>query len=350
MSGTMSGTPLPSRVIAAPMAGGTSSTGFVTAALEAGAMGFVAAGYRSAEALGAQLHDVAARATALGGAPFGVNLFVPDTSPVDTQAVRDYADALRPWAGRLGVAVPEPVLDDDDDYPAKIRLLLDRPAPVVSFTFGLPSREDALALRERGTRLWATVTHRAEVEAALAIGVDAIVVQHECAGGHSGRFLPGEPPVAQNAAALIAELSPGCPVPLIAAGGIMTASQARAAYDAGAAAVQLGTALLRTPESGARPLHKDALGDPRFVATRMTRAFTGRRARGLENAFLREYDALAPDAYPAVHHLTAPLRAAAAQQGLADGLNLWAGTGWRQASTAPLREVLAPILDAASER
>ncbi|SEB80865.1 nitronate monooxygenase [Arthrobacter woluwensis] len=350
MSGTHDGMPLPSRVMAAPMAGGASSTAFVSAALEAGAMGFVAAGYRSAAELGAQLEEIKARSAVLGGAPFGVNLFVPDSAPVDPQAVRDYAEALRPWADRLGVAVPEPVLDDDDDYPAKIRLLLEHPAPVVSFTFGLPSAEDAQALQAGGTRLWATVTHRAEAEAALALGVDALVVQHESAGGHSGRFLPGEPPATDDAAALVAALARHIPLPLIAAGGIMSPADARAAYDAGASAVQLGTALLRTPESGARPVHKDALGDPRFVATRMTRAFTGRRARSLENAFLREYDALAPDAYPAIHHLTAPLRAEAARQGLADGVNLWAGTGWRQASTAPLQEVLAPFLAAASER
>lgn len=350
MSGTTGGMPLPSRVIAAPMAGGTSSTAFVSAALDAGAMGFVAAGYRTATALDTQLREVEARSSALGGAPFGVNLFVPDSVPVDTQAVLDYAEALRPWADRLGVAVPEPVLDDDDDYPAKIRLLLEHPVPVVSFTFGLPSREDAQALQARGTRLWATVTHRAEAETALALGVDALVVQHDSAGGHSGRFLRGDAPAADDAASLVAELVRHIPLPLVAAGGIMTPADARATYDAGASAVQLGTALLRTPESGARPVHKDALGDTRFMTTRMTRAFTGRRARGLENAFLREYDALAPGAYPAVHHLTAPLRAEAARQGLADGVNLWAGTGWRQASTAPLRDVLARFLAAASER
>ena len=118
-------------------------------------------------------------------------------------------------------------------------------------------------------------------------------------------------------------------LPLVAAGGIMDAAGLDAVLRAGAVAAQLGTAFLRTDQSGARQLHKDALADPHFTRTRLTRAFTGRQARALENEFVRDHPE-APEAYPAVHHLTAPLRAAAAAAGDAERLNLWAGTGWRQ--------------------
>ncbi|MFJ3956260.1 NAD(P)H-dependent flavin oxidoreductase [Arthrobacter sp. NPDC090010] len=341
MSGSVSpGFPMP-RVVAAPMAGGTSSTAFVSASLDAGALAFMAGGYLSAESLGKQLLEVRNGAAVKEGAAFGVNLFVPEESAPERAAVERYAEALQPWAERLGVEVPLPRYDDDDDYPAKIRLLLEHPVPLLSFTFGLPDQETAEALHKRGTLLWATVTHRAELDAALGLGMDGVVLQHRNAGGHSGRFLPGPAPEAASVQDLVRELRPHCAVTLVAAGGIATPTEAAAALEAGADAVQLGTALLRSPESGARQLHKDALADARFTRTQTTRAFTGRAARALVNDFVREYDAQAPEAYPTVHHLTAPLRAAAARRGEADGLNLWAGTAWEQATTEAVGDIIA---------
>jgi nitronate monooxygenase len=188
--------------------------------------------------------------------------------------------------------------------------------------------------------------------------VDALVVQHTSAGAHSAAFLPG--PVAQldgtqlggaplgttaagTAAELLAEVRSAVDLPLVAAGGIMDAAGLDAVLRAGAAAGQIGTAFLRTDESGARQLHKDALADPHFTRTRLTRAFTGRQARALENEFVRDHPE-APVAYPAIHHLTAPLRAAAAAAGDPERLNLWAGTGWRQAQTGPVAAVVRGLL------
>jgi nitronate monooxygenase len=112
---------------------------------------------------------------------------------------------------------------------------------------------------------------------------------------------------------------------------------------AGAAAAQLGTAFLRSDESGARQLHKDALAGPGFTETRLTRAFTGRQARALANSFVLDH-ADAPEGYPAIHHLTSPIRAAAAAAGDPERLNLWAGTGWRQASDGPVAAIMAGLL------
>lgn len=139
-------------------------------------------------------------------------------------------------------------------------------------------------------------------------------------------------------------------IPIIAAGGIMRGGQIAAVLAAGASAAQLGTAFLATVESGANVLHKQALTNPLFVRTELTRAFSGRPARGLVNRFLREHGPYAPAAYPEIHHLTSPLRKAAAKAGDAQGMALWAGQGHRMARELPagqLVEVLAGELVAA---
>ena len=134
--------------------------------------------------------------------------------------------------------------------------------------------------------------------------------------------------------------TPGLVTVAAAAGGIMSHRDVRAALAAGAVAAQCGTAFLRCPESGAQPLHKAALADPAFTATAVTRAFTGRPARGLVNRFMLDHPD-APPAYPEVHCATRPLRAAAAAAGDASRINLWAGEGFRAATARPAAEVVA---------
>jgi nitronate monooxygenase len=197
----------------------------------------------------------------------------------------------------------------------------------------------------------ATVTTKDEAEAAAEQGVDALVVQHASAGAHSAAFQSraGTPSGRQEAAGpgttaeLVALVRSAVDLPLVAAGGVMDRVGLEAVLAAGAQAAQLGTAFLRADESGARKLHKDALGSPHFTQTRLTSAFTGRKARALVNEFVRDH-ADAPEVYPAVHHLTAPLRAAAAAAGDPERLNLWAGTGWQQAQTGPVAGILAGLL------
>lgn len=335
------------RIIAAPMAGGTSTPAFVTAVHEAGGLGFLAAGYKSVAAM---LADI--RAVRESGARFGMNVFVPDPAQLAPSAptvaeLEAYRLQLRADALRYGVELPTLRLDDDDAWQAKVEALLADPVELVSFTFGLPGADVVHALQRAGSAVLATVTTAAEARQAAEQGVDALVVQHACAGGHSAAFLPvsGDPGSAAPAttAELIAAVRSAVALPLVAAGGIMDAAGVDRVLAAGAQAAQLGTALLRTEESGARQLHKDALASPHFTRTALTRAFTGRPARALVNEFVRDHPD-APEAYPAVHHLTAPLRAAAAAVGDAERLNLWAGTGWQQARAASVAEVLPGLL------
>ncbi|MFD0261142.1 nitronate monooxygenase [Kitasatospora indigofera] len=321
-------------VVAAPMAGGASTPALVAAVNAAGGLGFLAAGYLGVAAVTEQV----ARTRELTDRPFGVNLFVP-AGPGDLAAVDAYRERLRPEAERYDVRLPATVPDDRDDWDAKIEALLADPVPVVSYTFGLPSPEEARALRAAGTLQIGTVTTAAEAGRAAAAGMDALCVQGPAAGGHRGTFAvadePGRVPLAQ----LLRQVGAVTGLPLIAAGGLGDGPAVAAALRAGAVAVQLGTAYLRADESGASAAHRAALVDGRFAGTVVTRAFTGRPARGLRNAFVDRYERHAPAAYPAVHHLTRPLRAAAAARGDAEGMHLWAGTAHRLARTGPAAEI-----------
>ena len=336
-----------SPIVAAPMAGGSTTASLAIAARAAGAYPFLAGGYKTADALRAEIEDLR------GGGDFGVNLFVPRGGPLppaEVAALERYRDELRPTAARFGAEVPaeSPAADDPktlDYWPDKIDLLLAEPVPLASFTFGLAPGTVVRELHRVGTTVVVSVTSVAEAIAAQESGADALVVQHPHAGGHSAAFLPAGPgPGGESVVELVAAVCAAVALPLVGAGGIGDAATARKVLDAGAVAVQLGTALLRSEESGARQVHKDALADPDYARTALTRAFTGKPARGLVNEFMTRHGAGAPDAYPEVHFLTGPLRAAAAAASDPRALNLWAGTAWRQARTGPVAEIIQGFL------
>ncbi len=322
-------------VVVAPMAGGPTTPALVAAAAEAGALGFLAAGYQTAEAMQAGIASVR-RATS---GPFGINLFVPGRPASDPAATARYVSSLRGDADRAGAVLAEPTWDDDG-WTAKLDALLADPPPVVSFTFGCPDRDVLGAFRRAGPVTVVTVTSPAEAQQAAAAGADCLCVQGVQAGAHQGTFRNHGPAAGGTALLpLISEVAQVTDIPLIAAGGVMNAAGAAAALAAGAAAVQCGTAFLRCPESGAHQVHKAALASDRFTSTTLTRAFSGRPARGLVNQFIRDHPD-APAAYPEINNTTRPLRAAAARQGDADRMSLWAGTGFQQATDRPAAEVI----------
>jgi NAD(P)H-dependent flavin oxidoreductase YrpB (nitropropane dioxygenase family) len=323
-------------IVAAPMAGGPSTPALVITAARAGGIGFLAGGYKSAPDLGAQIEEVRA-----AGVRFGVNLFVPTPVPVDPTAYAAYAEALVAVAAPLGVDPAAVELREDvDDWPAKVDYLLAHPVPVVSFVFGIPEPEVIAQLHAVGTRTLQSVTSLVEAAEAALAGVDGLIVQSVYAGGHSGTTTPADLPVAYPLVELVESVKAGVPLPLWAAGGISTPEQVAEALAAGAEAVVVGTVLLRTPESGASAAYKAALADPARTETLVTRAFSGRPARALRNRFTDAYDATAPAGYPAIHHLTSPLRRASAAAGDPENINLWAGTGWRDATEEPAADVL----------
>lgn len=323
-------------VMAAPMAGGPSTPDYVVAAAGTGSLGFLAGGYKSAELLADQIAHVHDRDVV-----FGVNLFAPNSQPVDQDAFREYAASIQGEAQRYGIdlsrAVPR---EDDDSWPDKIDLLLAQPAPVVSFTFGIPDAAVISSLRKAGTITVQTVTSIDEARLAESAGIDVLAVQAGAAGGHWGTLSPQSPPVAMPLRDLIATIQDATKLPVIAAGGLATPTEVAAIMHSGADAVMVGTVLLRSDESGASAVHKAAIADRNRGDTIVTRAFTGRPARALPNAFTKKHDADAPLGYPAIHYLTSDLRRAAAAEGDPEVVHLWAGTGYRNATAEPVRVIL----------
>jgi nitronate monooxygenase len=325
-------------VIAAPMAGGPSTPELVAAVSGADGLGFLAAGYLSVDALAGQLD----RTVALTRKPFGVNLFVPgEPSTADTSL---YADRLVAEARRYGTE--EGVAGwDDDGYPAKLDLVIQRKVPVVSFTFGRPSTEDVRRLHGAGSQVVVTVTSPAEARLAAEAGADALCVQGVEAGGHQGRFADDGAIADTETFGLLSLLrlvGAETELPLIAAGGIVHGADLAAVLAAGAVAGQCGTAFLCCPEAGTPAAQRAALaaaGRP----TAFTRAFSGRTARGLVNRFMTEHGAAVPAAYPEVNKLTKPIRAAAAKAGDPEAMSLWAGQTYPLAGAAPAVEVVTAL-------
>lgn len=177
-------------VLAAPMAGGPSTPALVVAAARANGLGFLAGGYKTADALAEQVAEVRCH-----GITFGVNLFAPNPLPVDPEAFRRYAAAIAPEARAYELDVRAAgIVEDDDHWSDKIDLLLSAPVPVVSFTFAVPDAAIIAALRAAGTLVVQTVTSPAEARLAADAGADVLAVQASAAGGHSGTLTPEHVP------------------------------------------------------------------------------------------------------------------------------------------------------------
>jgi nitronate monooxygenase len=328
-------------IVLAPLAGGPATVGLAVAVSEAGGLGFLAAGYRTATDVREQVRSFRASSAR----PFGVNLFTPpeQASPPDVYA--RYVELLRREADRAGLSLGAPRFDDDD-WDAKLVALSELEVPVVSFVFGCPPAAVIARLRATGASVWVTITSPEEARLAEDAGADALVVQGYEAGGHRGSFSDGgEAPF--GLLALLQLVAASARVPLVAAGGLASGRGVAAVLAAGARAAQIGTAFLRCPEAGTAAVHRDALATP--APTAITRAFTGKPARGIVNRFMRDYDAAAPAAYPEIHHVTAPLRHAARRSGDSDLVNLWAGQAHELATAEPAAVVARRLADEARD-
>jgi nitronate monooxygenase len=322
-------------IVQAPMGGGPSTPELAAAVGDAGGLGFLAAGYKTAGAVSSDIATLRARSDR----PFGMNVFAPPGPAPAPGVVEAYASTL-PAGAELG----EP-RHDDDGWADKLALMADERVPVVSFTFGCPGSAEMASLRAAGCAVWVTVTTAQEARAARDAGADAVIVQGVEAGGHRGSWDDSAPgnvgliALLQNVRRAVRDL------PVVATGGIATADGVAAARAAGAAAVQVGTALMLAPEAGTAAAHRAAI-EAGEAPTALTRAFTGRLARGIVNGFMRDHDADAPSAYPDVHHLTQPLRAAARERGDADGFHLWAGQAYELTRAEPAGRIVRRLAGA----
>lgn len=318
-------------VVQAPMGGGPSTPELAAAVAGAGGLGFLAAGYKSVEGLAAEI-----AATRELTDRFGVNLFVPGPRSAPDRFAA-YVEELRESAGEAEVGKPR---WSDDEWEAKLDLLGREPVAVVSFAFGCPSAEVVEGVKGNGAEAWATVTTPAEARQAATAGVDALIVQGHEAGAHQGSFDDEGAGEAFGLLALLQLVDAETDLPLVASGGIATGAGLAAVLAAGASAAQIGTAFLLCPEAGTSEPYRQAIraGGP----TEITRAFTGRRARGIVNRFLAEHRG-APSAYPEIHYATVPIRAAARERGEGDGLNLWAGQAHALVREEPAADVVVRL-------
>ena len=315
---------LQSPIIQAPMAGGATTAELVAAVSSAGALGSLGGAYLDPADLASAIRQIKTRTAR----PFGVNLFAPAPEPVlSEKQVQAALRATQNYRRELGL--PEPALNPpfSQNFADQFSVVLEeRPAV---FTFGLLERRLLDECRKRGILTIGTATTIEEAFALREIGVDAVVGQGAEAGAQRGTFSPDKGDLFIGLAALIPQLAGQLYIPVIAAGGIMNGQGIAAALALGAQAAQLGTAFLTCDESGISTIYRNALLDPNRGATRHTRAFTGRWARGLENRFIVEMaskeTAILP--FPAQNIFTQDIRRKATQAGLPDYLSLWAGQG-----------------------
>lgn len=333
-------------VVQAPMAGATTPA-MVAAVSNAGGLGSLPSGLYSPEQLAAALEQV--RAATLR--PIAVNLLC-HTIPAD-DAARQQA-----WRARLAEYYVEAGLDPAMPVPPAGRAPFDaalcevvehyRPE-VASFHFGLPDAALLERVRRTGAKLISSATTVAEARWLEAHGVDAVIAMGAEAGGHRGNFLTDDMSTQIGTFALVPQIVDAVSIPVIAAGGIADRRGVRAAFALGAAAVQVGTAYLFTPEAGIASAYRQALaGEGR---TAITNVFTGRPARGIVNRLMTEIglmSGLAPP-YPTAASLIGPLRAAAEADGRGDYSPLWAGQAFPLATSMPAGELTRWLAGALSE-
>ncbi|PWC49383.1 nitronate monooxygenase family protein [Azospirillum sp. TSA6c] len=340
---------LRSPVIQAPMAGGGDTPALVAAVNEAGGLGFVGAAYLTGEQIAERALAIRQR-TAL---PFGINLFAPTPAPGPAPMMAEALARVRPFHAELGLPEAEEPAYGGDAFDRQVAALLDSGAAFYSVTFGLPPADSVAAAKARGMRVLGTATTVAEAVALEQAGVDAVIAQGSEAGGHRGSFIGDPAANLVGTMALVPQVADAVGVPVIASGGIMDGRGIAAALALGATAVQMGTVFLTTGEAGIPEAHKAAILAAREDQTRITRAFSGRPARGIVNRFMETVeDPEAPEAvlpFPLQNALTRPLRTAAGKAGRAEFLSLWAGQGLTLAQRRPAGELMAELLRGTEE-
>jgi nitronate monooxygenase len=330
-------------IIQAPMAGGGDTPGLVAAVCEAGALGFIGAAYLTP----AQIVEAARAVRARTRRPFGINLFAPQPMPPPPSNPAPALARVAPFFDELGLPPPTLPTPPAEGFDAQLAAVLESGASVFSFTFGLMASVVLEAARARRMFLMGTATTIEEAIALEKAGVDAIVAQGSEAGGHRGTFAGPVEGGMVGTIALVPQIVDAVKLPVVASGGIMDGRGIVAALALGAGAVQMGTAFLTCAEAGIADAYKEAILAAREHETRITRAFSGRPARGIVNRFMTEVDAAgATDAilpFPFQNMLTRPLRSAAAKQGKSAYLSLWAGQGVRLARRQPAAELVARL-------
>jgi len=325
------------------MGGGPSTPELVAAVSNAGGLGSLGAAYLTPD----QIRDTIRRIRSLTSRQFNVNLFAGGWKTDHTFDPSRMLEILGEVHQQLGIPAPAVPQPTPDPFPAQLEAVLDARPPIFSFTFGIPDRDAISRLKSRGIVIIGTATTVDEARALEAAGVDAIFAQGAEAGAHRGTFLGPFESSMTPTLDLVRAAAAAVKIPVIATGGLMDGRDIQAALNAGASAASLGTAFLASPESGASEVHKRAILAAKEDTTVVTRAFSGRPARGLKNDFISRIHAQPQSIlpYPLQNALTRSMRTAAAQQELPDYLSLWAGQGVGRAVAMPAGDLVARLLE-----
>lgn len=332
-------------IIQAPMAGGPATPKLAASVSSAGGLGNLGAAYLSPEQIRNAIREVRQH-TSL---PFGVNLFAPEPSSESEETIAAMNRFLQPIRKRFGLALQPSMPVQTELFEEQVHVLLEEKVPVFSFTFGIPPLDVIHAMKREGTVVIGTATTVEEAVMLQDAGVDAIVAQGSEAGGHRGTFLKNAHASLIGTMALVPQIVDRVSVPVIASGGIMDGRGILASLALGASAVQMGTAFLASPESGAHPVYKQQILTANEDATDLTYAYSGKAARGIVTEFMEEvrvYPGAIP-AFPVQNALTKDIRQAAAQANHPGYMSLWSGQGLRLATDRPAAAIVKQSMDEA---
>ncbi|GGG58095.1 NAD(P)H-dependent flavin oxidoreductase [Paenibacillus radicis (ex Gao et al. 2016)] len=317
-------------IIQAPMAGGPATSKLIAEVSNAGGLGSLGAAYLTPETLRSTIQEI----RQLTKQPFGVNLFVPEDATESQATIEKMTAYLNKYRTELGIKENPSINIATESFEEQVQVLIEEKVPVVSFTFGIPSKEVIQALKNQGTLVIGTATIVEEAKQLESAGVDAIVAQGSEAGGHRGTFLSNKADSLIGTMALVPQIVDQVSIPVIASGGIMDGRGLVASLTLGASAVQMGTAFLASVESGAHRVYKLTILSANEDSTAITRAYSGKAARGIQTTFMQEMDqyAGAIPAFPIQNAMTRDIRQAAAKTNNPEYMSLWAGQGLRLAT------------------
>ncbi|WEG14679.1 nitronate monooxygenase [Pullulanibacillus sp. KACC 23026] len=339
-------------IIQAPMAGGITTSQLVAEVSSCGGLGMIGAGYMTPD----QIREQTSEIKQLTSRQFGINLFVPNDLPVSEKNIEWANEKLESICKELKVQHPDRIEVPNykhlvNQFYEQIKVLIEEKIPICSFTFGLPSEPIIKELKQHSIILIGTATTVSEAIEVENKGMDIVVVQGSEAGGHRGDFLKDTQESLIGLMSLIPQVVDHVKIPIVAAGGIMDRRGLMASLCLGAQGVQMGTAFLTCIESGAHPLHKEAILGTTEDQIVLTRAFSGKWARGIKNRFIsemQEYESSLP-AFPVQNSLTKSIRKAAALEGKKDFMSLWSGQSPRLAKNQRVSTLMKSLIDEQSK-
>ena len=330
-------------IMQAPMAGGITTDEMVIEVCNFGALGSIGAGYMNPSSLDKAIRNIKKSTNT----PFNVNLFIPSYAEAHPSSLNAMKNILTPIAQKLGITLTLPTNPYTPNFDEQLDVILDHKVRILSFTFGVLEEQYVKKLKREGVLIIGTATSHQEAKELEKSGVDFIVAQGKEAGGHRGTFLGDPLESLVPTFSLVEDLKAHTNTPIIAAGGIMNGEDLHKCLQKGACGASLGTYFLPSFESGICDAYKQLLVEQENDQTTLTKAFTGKYARAIQNKFIKEMESCQSDFldYPIQHLMTGALRKKASQKGDTNYMSLWAGQRAFLCKKMPCNELLKKLIE-----